>query len=734
MAILWQQINPITRDAANLAIDGYRNLSNAFQSLGANVNSGIENEILRRDILDQKTRANNTQLLLNQLNQVDTLDKLNQYQNSGLNDLSKLRSIMHGGDFDEKAVNSSIAQLKERVNNSMLANENMRIFSPEGRAALNQLAVGISTNNADLVKQAILSNNLPLNMVVPAGNAGGQITQNNWAKRVYTNNEEDRRNLYKDVAQDLTNQRNHANTMGEFTAQNANSNAINVLNQRVANVVDSYYPDGISGFLRALASARNGDANSIDYQTLNQTINNIKTILTNSGLSPQVIMGDSTLREIVPFLNNTDSGQTSNFPNNSDAMRNAMTSGANTPTLGSTNNTGQIANSSSTRPTIPLSQVNKSNNISYNPFIPENTSKNDEIQKQIVKVTEKYVEQFGKTKNKNVRQALTAKYKAEVGNLNKQISRVTNPNIVQKNPNTPPNTTLGDDASNSAFYTGEHLFDIHNLSSALSKMFGSPVDFTYNAVMPDHSSGKNEALYKQSAANINNILSTYTPNDIRALNQKVKDMQAYSNMVKDNIIKKYTLNIGEGKTLPLRDILEYTPNKEEKDMINYVSKLAMSNGKAAVTYIRNKFFSKDATFIDRYTPAGVQFAFQDQVSQEIIDAIRAHKGSTHIMNMIVPVIKMLRGATKNGVFTQWGTDTPESNQLRTAIQSIQLISSKALNKFKTNMDKAKYLSRIPPEVVKNYLLSKNRAYVSFKDWVYQYGTPAMRNQYVEATN
>ena len=108
--IMWRDINPQTDNATSLAISSLGNISNGFQALGSNINTGLDKLTARYDTIEQKNKAANTQLLLNQLHQADSLADQQNLTRIGMKDLGTVRTMLNGGEFDEKAYNAALAQ------------------------------------------------------------------------------------------------------------------------------------------------------------------------------------------------------------------------------------------------------------------------------------------------------------------------------------------------------------------------------------------------------------------------------------------------------------------------------------------------------------------------------------------------------------------------------------------------------------------------------------------------
>ena len=160
--IIWRDVNPQTDNATRLAISSLGNISNGFQALGSNVNTGLDKLIARYDTIEQKNKAANTQLLLNQLHQADNLADQQNLTRMGMRNLGTVRAMLNGGEFDEKSYNAALAQWDEGVNNRFLSQDALKMSTPEGQAAYQQLVRGIARNNPQEIDKAIASGNLPM--------------------------------------------------------------------------------------------------------------------------------------------------------------------------------------------------------------------------------------------------------------------------------------------------------------------------------------------------------------------------------------------------------------------------------------------------------------------------------------------------------------------------------------------------------------------------------------------
>lgn len=156
----WQQVQPLTDKSMDLLTRSLGNLSNAWQGLG---NSGInylQREIDRRDLIDAKNRASNTQLILSKLNQADTLEDKERLLNAGYADFGAIRSMLNNGDFDERVVNDNLAKWDAGITQRFMANDMMKISTPEGQKAYTDYINAVSRGNPDEINKASQNPNL----------------------------------------------------------------------------------------------------------------------------------------------------------------------------------------------------------------------------------------------------------------------------------------------------------------------------------------------------------------------------------------------------------------------------------------------------------------------------------------------------------------------------------------------------------------------------------------------
>lgn len=183
--IMWRDINSQTDNAARLAVSSLGNIANGFQAFGSNINTGLDKLISRYDTIEQKNKAANTQLLLNQLHQADSLADQQNLARIGMRDLGTVRTMLNGGAFDEKAYNAALAQWDEGVNNRFLSQDALKMSTQEGQAAYQQLVQGIANNKPKEIDKAIASGNLPMSTWGKGASAASDIRQTLLANQRY---------------------------------------------------------------------------------------------------------------------------------------------------------------------------------------------------------------------------------------------------------------------------------------------------------------------------------------------------------------------------------------------------------------------------------------------------------------------------------------------------------------------------------------------------------------------
>lgn len=183
--IMWRDINSQTDNAARLAVSSLGNIANGFQAFGSNINTGLDKLISRYDTIEQKNKAANTQLLLNQLHQADSLADQQNLARIGMRDLGTVRTMLNGGAFDEKAYNAALAQWDEGVNNRFLSQDALKMSTQEGQAAYQQLVQGIANHKPEEIDKAIASGNLPMSTWGKGASAASDIRQTLLANQRY---------------------------------------------------------------------------------------------------------------------------------------------------------------------------------------------------------------------------------------------------------------------------------------------------------------------------------------------------------------------------------------------------------------------------------------------------------------------------------------------------------------------------------------------------------------------
>ena len=236
----WQQVQPLTDKSIDLLTRSLGNLSNAWQGLG---NSGInylQREIDRRDLIDAKNRASNTQLILSKLNQADTLEDKERLLNAGYADFGAIRSMLNNGDFDERVINQNLSRWNTDISNRYTANQNLLQSTPEGEKAKIDAQYAIATGNLEGMQQALKNPYLDPTVRQQLLSASVGIEAQKYTRGVEENlrrfKEEE---TQREIQRDATNKKNLA--FGEYLKGiSADKEYISLMQQEIGGLF-SYY-------------------------------------------------------------------------------------------------------------------------------------------------------------------------------------------------------------------------------------------------------------------------------------------------------------------------------------------------------------------------------------------------------------------------------------------------------------------------------------------------------------
>lgn len=241
----WQPVQPLTDKSMDLLTRSLGNLSNAWQGLG---NSGInylQREIDRRDLIDAKNRASNTQAILNALNQADTLQDKEALQRAGYTDFGALRSLFNTGQagFDERVINQNLSRWNTDISNRYTANQNLLQSTPEGEKARIDAQYAIATGNLEGMQQALKSPYLdPTTRQQVLSASVGREAQTYTRKVEEDLRKQKEEEAQREIQRDATNKKNLA--FGEYLKGiSADKEYISLMNQEIGGLF-SYYSYG----------------------------------------------------------------------------------------------------------------------------------------------------------------------------------------------------------------------------------------------------------------------------------------------------------------------------------------------------------------------------------------------------------------------------------------------------------------------------------------------------------
>lgn len=281
--IEWKQVSPLTSDATRLAMAAQGNLANAFSALSANVNNGLGMLIDRYDEIDRKNKAYRTQLALNQLHQADSLEDQQALTNYGVRDVGRMRALL-GGEFDEKAYNTALAQWNEGVNNRYLANDALKMSTPDGQNAYRQLMSGIANGNPEEITKQLSNTNLPLSVLGSAASAAHQISQTNLSNQRYEDKLKFDREQLKIAQQRVIEQEKRQEQNASLMALAVSGNIAGYLAHQVGNTLRIY---GYTDFSEVAADLKSD--NEATRTKAQNALTDLNPNLQKLGLSPNDI-------------------------------------------------------------------------------------------------------------------------------------------------------------------------------------------------------------------------------------------------------------------------------------------------------------------------------------------------------------------------------------------------------------------------------------------------------------
>lgn len=200
MAIpIWQNVSGGgVNDAAGLLLRAMNARDAGMNNLASNINGGLQFLDDRYQRIEDANKSANTQYLINSMNQTRSPEGRQALINMGYGDIGAMRGLMGYGGFNEKSVNDATAQWAIATNARAKAEDNAKLYTPEGQQSLQDLSVGIATNNRRLINAALQSGNLPMGVLTNGAGTAQSIYRADLAEQNYQTDRTDRKQMYED--------------------------------------------------------------------------------------------------------------------------------------------------------------------------------------------------------------------------------------------------------------------------------------------------------------------------------------------------------------------------------------------------------------------------------------------------------------------------------------------------------------------------------------------------------
>lgn len=200
MAIpIWQNVSGGgVNDAAGLLLRAMNARDAGMNNLASNINGGLQFLDDRYQRIEDANKSANTQYLINSMNQTRSPEGRQALINMGYGDIGAMRGLMGYGGFNEKSVNDATAQWAIATNARAKAEDNAKLYTPEGQQSLQDLSVGIATNNRRLINAALKSGNLPMGVLTNGAGTAQSIYRADLAEQNYQTDRTDRKQIYED--------------------------------------------------------------------------------------------------------------------------------------------------------------------------------------------------------------------------------------------------------------------------------------------------------------------------------------------------------------------------------------------------------------------------------------------------------------------------------------------------------------------------------------------------------
>ncbi len=599
--IMWRDAQPLTDSAARLAISSMGNVANGFQALGANINTGLDKEIARRDLIDAKNKAANTQFLINTLNQADNLDDKRALVQAGFGNIANLSGQL--GEFDERAINSELARLDQGINNRFLSQDSLKLSTPEGRQALLDLNTAIAENNPKAIRSAMQNENLPLSLLGSAANAASQTARFNTAEDHYNQEQAFKLKQYEDNQRSIS-----------IKEQSK-------LNDDLAKIITNHGTAEAAMVTRSLAVMQKYGYNSFN--------------------------------EIQAGLNSSNQAERDRATNSFNEM------GKEWETVGQKQQWQNIFNlGAKDFRTLGIQLLQ--NKFAFNPEANNSTGSVRQAMSQAQQSQGTVPSSTG-----SVRQALVGQNTDPIGGLVQRTSTKNSP--MQKQA------------------SDENLAGMLTAAGLDSKTL--------------QSIGINPNMVNSKSGSYTSGVQTYqslSPQQQANIQQKVHMLGNIENVVMEELDRRINPTIGDGISLPMRQIINPKLSDAEKNIAKQMTKYALGKDEnTALAYIRNSLFPNENNGIDSVLPASTEWAFYDKAASSITQAIRKNPNNPHIAGMAIGLVKSMK-PKDGGTYARWFSDTPEAGSLIASLETLSTMSKTKYDEIGVQIRQAQTASKLSP--------------------------------------
>lgn len=630
--IMWRDEQPLTDNAARLAISAMGNVANGFQALGANINTGLDREIARRDLIDAKNKAANTQFLINTLNQADNLDDKRALVQAGFGNIANLRGQL--GEFDERAINSELARLDQGINNRFLSQDSLKLSTPEGRQALLDLNTAIAQNNPKAIRSAMQNENLPLSLLGSAANAASQTARFNTAEDHYNQEQAYKLKQYEDNQQSIRvkEQSKLNDDLAKIIANHGTAEAAMVT--RSLAVMQKYNYNSFNEIQAGLNSSNQAERDRAT-NAFNEMGKEWETVGQKQQWQKIFNLGAKDFREMgIQLLQNKFTfNPEANNPSGSE------------PVTQTTN--PNLTGSNYVNPTTGQPR------LIYTPEVRQAISQAQQSQGTVPS-------SIG-----SVRQALVGQNTDPIGGLVQRTSTTNSP--MQKQA------------------SDENLAGMLTAAGLDSKTL--------------QSIGINPNMVNSKSGSYTSGVQTYqslSPQQQANIQQKAHMLGNIENVVMEELDRRINPTIGDGISLPMRQIMNPKLSDAEKNTAKQMTKYALGKDEdTALAYIRNSLFPNENKGIDSVLPASTEWAFYDKAAASIIQAIRKNPDNPHIAGMAIGLVKSMK-PKDGGTYARWFSDTPEAGSLIASLETLSTMSKTKYDEIGVQIRQAQTASKLSP--------------------------------------